>query len=116
MHVLHLAWEYPPHIVGGLGRHVAELLPALASEGVRVSVVAPRLRDGAASETADGIIVRRTAVPSAPGADYPTFVSQAVPALIEAARALQAEHGRFDLVHAHDWLSAEVAIALKHEW
>ncbi len=115
-HVLQIAWEYPPHIVGGLGRHVAELLPALASQGVRVSVVAPRLRDGAHSEVVDGVVVRRVELPSAPGADYPTFVSQAAPALQEAARALQAEHGRFDLIHAHDWLATEAAIGLKHEW
>ena len=30
MRVLMLSWEYPPHIVGGLGKHVAELAPALA--------------------------------------------------------------------------------------
>ena len=29
-----LSWEYPPHIVGGLGRHVADLLPSLAAQGV----------------------------------------------------------------------------------
>jgi glycogen(starch) synthase len=115
-HVLQIAWEYPPHIVGGLGRHVAELLPALAGQGVRVSVIAPRLRDGPPSEIVDGVAVRRVAVPSAPGADYPTFVAQAAPALQQAARELQAEHGRFDLIHAHDWLATEAAIGLKHEW
>ena len=48
-----LSWEYPPHIEGGLGRHVAELAPALVQQGVEVHVVTPAdgpisytLRDG----------------------------------------------------------------------
>ncbi|GAB4428054.1 MAG: glycosyltransferase family 4 protein [Chloroflexi bacterium OHK40] len=116
MHVLQIAWEYPPYIVGGLGRHVAELLPALASQGVRVSAVAPRLRDGPHRETSDGVVVRRVDVPGVPGTDYPAFVAHAGEGLIKAAHELQAIHGRFDLVHAHDWLAAEVGIALKHAW
>jgi glycogen synthase len=116
MHVLQIAWEYPPHIVGGLGRHVAELLPALAGQGMRVGVVAPRLRDGSPAEVVDGVEVRRVTVPGTPGGDYPGFVAQAMPALVQAARSLQAEHGRFDLIHAHDWLATEVAIHLKHLW
>ena len=31
MRVLMLSWEWPPNMVGGLGKHVAELLPALAT-------------------------------------------------------------------------------------
>ena len=29
MRVLMFSWEFPPHVVGGLGKHVAELAPAL---------------------------------------------------------------------------------------
>jgi glycosyltransferase involved in cell wall biosynthesis len=116
MHVLHIAWEYPPHIVGGLGRHVAELLPALAGQGVRVSVIAPRLRDGPTVEVADGVSIRRVPVPGAGWGDYPGFVAHAAPALAQAADDLQAREGRFDLIHAHDWLAADVAIGLKHRW
>lgn len=116
MHVLQIAWEYPPHIVGGLGRHVAELLPALAGQGARVAVVTPRLRDGPREETIDGVLVRRVDVPDAPWADYPSFVAQTTQALQEAAVELQARTGRFDLVHAHDWLATETAVALKHRW
>lgn len=116
MHVLQIAWEYPPHIVGGLGRHVTELLPALSDQGVRVSVVAPRLRDGAYVEQFDGIDIRRVAVSERPWADYPSFVAEANRTLTQAATALYDELGPFDLIHAHDWLTAETAIALKHQW
>ncbi|MFV9503825.1 MAG: glycosyltransferase family 4 protein [Oscillochloridaceae bacterium umkhey_bin13] len=116
MHVLHIAWEYPPHIVGGLGRHVAELLPALAGQGVRAAVLTPRLRDGPYAEMIDGVAVRRVDVPDLAWADYPSFVAQTSQALIAAAVELQAEQGRFDLIHAHDWLATETANALKHLW
>lgn len=116
MHVLQIAWEYPPHIVGGLGRHVAELLPALAGQGVRLGVIAPRLREGLLDEVVDGVVVRRVPIPGTPGGDYPAFVAQAAPLLVQAARNLQAELGRFDLIHAHDWLAADAAVLLKHHW
>lgn len=116
MHVLQIAWEYPPHIVGGLGRHVAELLPALASQGLQVVVVTPRLRDGLHEEQLDGVTVRRVDVPESPWSDYPSFVAQTSQALQDAAIDLQARQGRFDLIHAHDWLATEPAVALKHRW
>jgi glycosyltransferase involved in cell wall biosynthesis len=116
MHVLQIAWEYPPYIVGGLGRHIAELLPALAGEDLRIAVVAPRLHGGALEEVVDGVIVRRVPVPEPRNGDYPASVAAATQALLVAAHALEAAYGRFDLIHAHDWLAAEVAVALKHEW
>lgn len=116
MHVLQIAWEYPPYIVGGLGRHVAELLPALAQQGVRLSVVAPRLREGDHAEQSDGVVVRRAEAPDMPWADFPSFVAQTNRALEQAAIALHDEHGPFDLIHAHDWLATDVATALKHRW
>ncbi|PDW01769.1 glycosyltransferase family 4 protein [Candidatus Viridilinea mediisalina] len=116
MHVLQIAWEYPPHIVGGLGRHVAELVPALVEHDVRVSVVAPRLREGAFAEGGDGIEVRRVSVPEMPWADYPSFVTASNRVLAQAAMALRDEVGPFDLIHAHDWLATETAASLKHHW
>ena len=29
MRILVIAWEYPPYVVGGLGKHVSELVPML---------------------------------------------------------------------------------------
>lgn len=116
MQVLHLTWEYPPYIVGGLGRHVAELLPALASQGVSVAALAPRLRDGPTAETTDGVTVRRVDLPEIPRADYPTFVAASSRHLEQAALELREQVGPFDLIHAHDWLATEVATTLKHRW
>ncbi len=43
MRVLMFSWEYPPHLVGGLGKHVMELAPALSAAGVALSEM-PRAR------------------------------------------------------------------------
>ncbi|HEV7707357.1 MAG TPA: glycogen/starch synthase, partial [Asanoa sp.] len=37
--VLMLSWEYPPVVVGGLGRHVHSLATSLAAAGHEVTVV-----------------------------------------------------------------------------
>ncbi|WP_344750392.1 glycogen/starch synthase, partial [Micromonospora olivasterospora] len=37
--VLMLSWEYPPVLVGGLGRHVHALSVALAATGHHVTVI-----------------------------------------------------------------------------
>lgn len=117
MRVLQLSWEYPPHVVGGLGRHVAELLPALASVGVQVSLVTPRLRNGSARErSSSGVQILRVEPPRMDRYDYPSFVSETGARLLQTAQELRAEVGHFDLIHAHDWLVAEAAIQLKHQW
>ena len=55
MRILVLAWEYPPYLVGGLGKHVAGLIPALAElhqrQGdLRVDVLTTRYAGGAPVE------------------------------------------------------------------
>ncbi|HET9563112.1 MAG TPA: glycogen/starch synthase, partial [Mycobacterium sp.] len=42
MKVLMVSWEYPPVVVGGLGRHVYQLATALAAAGHEVVVLSRR--------------------------------------------------------------------------
>jgi glycosyltransferase involved in cell wall biosynthesis len=100
-----------------MGRHVAELAPALAGAGVRVSVITPKLHGGPAEEVlAPGLHVYRVPITPALGADYPHYVAHASRDLERAAEGLRKSLGRFDLIHAHDWLTAEAAGRLKHLW
>ncbi len=117
MRVLTLTWEYPPHIVGGLGRHVAELAPALAARGVDVTVLTPRFDGGAAdSIEAPGLRVVRVDMPPTLQSLQPDTVSQGNQWLLQRARELVGPSAEFDLIHAHDWLTAHVSLALKHAW
>ncbi len=117
MCVLMVSWEYPPHIVGGLGTHVADLSPALVAEGQRVYILTPMLRGGEPSEiTADGVHVVRVAVPPQDHHSFTAFVALANQQIEQAAVRLAQEVGGFDLIHTHDWLTATSAIALKQRW
>jgi glycosyltransferase involved in cell wall biosynthesis len=117
MRVLMLSWEYPPHVVGGLGRHVLELAPALADEGVSVSIVTPQLRAGPSHElTARGVSIVRVAMPQSDGASFVGYARIANAALEQAAHDLQRTNGAFTLIHAHDWLVASAGVSLKHAW
>ncbi len=112
MRVLMLSWEYPPHIVGGLGRHVLELAPALASRGVEVHVVTPRWAGGECLEQGTGLTVHRVDPPVEPIIDAHTTAWQTNTRL-ELTAADLCREGPFDLIHNHDWLTAFAAAALK---
>ncbi|HEX4251829.1 MAG TPA: glycosyltransferase family 4 protein [Pseudonocardia sp.] len=120
MRVLLVSWEYPPVVVGGLGRHVHALARRLAAAGHEVRVLSRQPAGTDASthpteeEQVDGVCVLRAAED---------------PAHLEFERDLVAwtlgmNHGmlraaprwlggwRPDVVHAHDWLVAHAAIGL----
>jgi glycogen(starch) synthase len=42
MKILRVSWEYPPVVIGGLGRHVHHLATALAADGHDVVVLSRR--------------------------------------------------------------------------
>jgi glycogen(starch) synthase len=115
MRVLMLSWEYPPNIVGGLGRHVAELSPALAQQRVEVHLVTPTpMKENASSAVEDGVIVHRVFTPAIN--TKASIYDQAVEtnkALQDYAAQLREE---FDLIHVHDWLTSFAGIALQRAW
>src|SRR5690242_13917462 len=59
LRILMLSWEYPPVLVGGLGRHVHALATALAAAGHRVTVVTRHGPDSPLDERRDGVRVVR---------------------------------------------------------
>ncbi len=112
-----LSWEYPPYMVGGLGKHVSELVPALAAAGVEVHVVVPQLRGGASVEQISPCAtVHRVAVPEAvhTGNHDVAAAQMANSCLERKALELHLLLGGFDLIHAHEWSVAYSAVALKY--
>jgi len=116
MRVLMFSWEYPPHVIGGLGKHVMELTPALARQGVEVHLVTPAWAGGEPRETLGGMTVHRVPPPSQPNDNVHTTAWQTNVKLERYAEELWAEVGGFDLIHAHDWLVAFAGCALKHNF
>jgi glycogen(starch) synthase len=116
MRVLMLSWEYPPVMVGGLGRHVHALATSLAAGGHEVTVVT-RHADGAPlEEYTDGVrIVRAPEDP--PLFPYATDTllawTMAFNHSLTRAGLHAAATGSYDVIHAHDWLVAHTAVTLK---
>ena len=105
-------------MIGGLGKHVGDLVPALAHEDVEVHVVTPNLADAASEEViAVGATVHRVPVsPATTDHSGIAFVRAVNEQLAQAAAALHSLYGPFDLVHSHDWLTSFGGIALKHRF
>jgi glycogen synthase len=110
-----LSWEYPPLVVGGLGRHVEALARELAAQGHDVRVVTRGDAASGHSESRDGVRIHWSAAdPLAIDFTTETLLawSQAAEhALLRAALPL-VRRWCPDVVHAHDWLVAQSAITL----
>lgn len=113
--VLMLSWEYPPLLVGGLGRHVEALATALAAAGHDVCVVTRGSSDEVVDEQRSGVRVVRSAVdPLAIDFTTESLLAWALAfehSLLRAALPLLRDW-RPDVVHAHDWLVAQAATTL----
>jgi len=117
MRVLMLSWEYPPYVVGGLGKHVAELVPALAQQDIEVHLITPRWTGEDSTEKHDNLHIHRVDPPPlTDGLDYHTLAWQANRNMEGEATRLLAKSGSFQIIHAHDWLTAFSASALKHSF
>ncbi len=113
--VLMLSWEYPPLVVGGLGRHVEALAGELVRAGHRVQVVTRGKNAEMTDETVDGVNIRRSALDPL-AIDFTTesllaWSQAAEHSLLRAALPLL-PHFRPHIVHAHDWLVAQSAVTL----
>jgi glycogen synthase len=129
MRVLIVSWEYPPVVVGGLGRHVHHLATELAGQGHEIVVLTrrPTGTDALSHPTTDTTVdqVRIVAVAEDPvefdfGRDMMAWTLAMGHSFVRAGlRVLAGERhspdgGGWepDVVHAHDWLVAHPAIAL----
>jgi glycogen(starch) synthase len=116
MRVLMLSWEYPPRVVGGLGRHVAALARTLAAQGHEVHVVTRDHPDSPApaEEWLEGVHVVRVgeAPPVIPFTDLVPWVL-AFNNRVQTAAARLVQRYDIDVVHAHDWLVAYAAAGIK---
>lgn len=124
MRVLMVSWEYPPVVVGGLGRHVYHLATALAAAGHEVVVLSrqPTGTDPSTHPSTDEVSegVRVVAAAQDPhefefGPDMMAWTLAMGHSMIRAGLAIKEPDGtpwRPEVVHAHDWLVAHPAIAL----
>ncbi|MDT5017900.1 MAG: glycogen synthase, partial [Mycobacterium sp.] len=119
-----VSWEYPPVVIGGLGRHVHHLATALVATGHDVVVLSrrPSSTDPSTHPTTDEMAdgVRVVAAAQDPhefdfGSDMMAWTLAMGHSMVRAGLGLRTKRNRPwqpDVVHAHDWLVAHPAIAL----
>ncbi|MBF7081907.1 glycosyltransferase family 4 protein [Desulfallas sp. Bu1-1] len=116
MRVAMLSWEFPPKSVGGLAQHVYDLTRALSAMGVEIHLFTMGDPNIPEFERVNGVNVHRVIPYSVSSPDFTTWVAQFNVALLERAISIFGENDRFQIIHAHDWLVAYTARALKHAY
>lgn len=110
MRVLQVAWEYPPRLFGGLGRHVEGLSAALAAGGVDVTVLTPAWAE-AEPPAASGVRVLRAAAPPEPLPDD-RWLAEVLDANVAMAERALTSGVAVDVLHVHDWMAGHAARVL----
>lgn len=117
MRVLMICWEYPPYVAGGMGRHVAGLVPALSQvvlngEPLIIDVITPRYAGGEVIESIHPcIMIYRVEMPLIKYKLYESVLANNE-LLIDCANTLFNKY-KYDLIHIHDWLTGKAGLTLK---
>lgn len=122
MRLLFISWEYPPNVVGGIGKHVSELvqaflaLPDEVTTPFHLDLVTPHSGNAPLVEALSrSVTVHRVETPMVNPLDLFNSVVDNNRYLVSKARALHDEVP-YSLIHVHDWLTASAGIELKHAW
>ncbi len=110
-----LSWEYPPRLVGGISRHVQELSRAIVRRNVDVHVITAPHPGAPAFEVDEGVNIHRVDV-DLDTTDFAAWVHRlntAMETCVDRLIQLNKPIRERTLIHAHDWLTAFSAKALK---
>lgn len=116
MKILMLTWEYPPRIVGGIARVVHDLSHRLIKDGHEVTVVTYKEGDLPEYENDKGVEVYRVENFMIHPTNFIEWVLQLNFNMAAKATELMNKNGKFDVIHAHDWLTASSAKMLKQSF
>ncbi len=116
MKILMLTWEYPPRIVGGIARVVHDLSKRLIKDGHDVTVVTYRDGDTPYFENDKGVKVYRVDNYMIRPNNFIDWIMQLNFNMIAKSSEIIEKEGKFDVIHAHDWLVANAAKVLKHAY
>lgn len=116
MKILMLTWEYPPRIVGGIARVVNDLSKRLIKDGHEVTVVTYREGNAPYFEDDKGVKVYRIDNYMINPNNFIDWIMQMNFNMVAKASEIMASQGKFDVIHAHDWLVAYAAKTLKNSY
>ncbi len=116
MKILMLTWEYPPRIVGGIAKVVYDLSRRLIKDGHEVTVVTYKEGNCPYYENDKGVEVYRVDNYMINPINFIDWIMQLNFNLVSKASEIINKNGKFDVIHAHDWLVASAAKTLKSSY
>ena len=117
MKILMLTWEYPPRIVGGIARVVYDLSRRLIKDGHDVTVITYKDGDNVPEyENDKGVNVYRVNNFMIQPNNFIDWIMQLNFNMISKATEIINKEGKFDVIHAHDWLVTYAAKTLKNSY
>ncbi|MGN1301042.1 MAG: glycosyltransferase family 4 protein [Clostridia bacterium] len=116
MKILMLTWEYPPRIVGGIARVVNDLSKRLIKDGHDVYVITYKEGNVPYYENDKGVHVYRVDNYMINANNFIDWTMQLNFNMISKAAEIINKEGKFDVIHAHDWLVAYAAKTLKESF
>jgi glycosyltransferase involved in cell wall biosynthesis len=124
MRIAMIGWEYPPFKAGGLATHCYGLTRSLADKNVKVYFFMPKTKHKSISDKANLVIkeVGETEIfpydrpeDKALAGNFFEAVHRYNQLVVAKVKAVAKAEGKFDFIHAHDWLTMEAAAILKEE-
>jgi glycosyltransferase involved in cell wall biosynthesis len=125
MRIAMIGWEYPPFKAGGLATHCYGLTRSLADKkNVKVYFFMPKTKYTANSDQSNLVIkeVGETEIfpydrpeNKALAGNFFEAVHRYNQLVVAKVKAVAKVEGKFDFIHAHDWLTMEAATILKEE-
>jgi glycosyltransferase involved in cell wall biosynthesis len=124
MRIAMIGWEYPPFKAGGLATHCYGLTRSLADKNVKVYFFMPKTKHTSTSDQPNLVIkeVGETEIfpydrpeDKALAGNFFEAVHRYNQVVVAKVKAVAKAEGKFDLIHAHDWLTMEAATILKEE-
>ena len=117
MKILMLTWEYPPRVVGGISKVVYDLSYKMVKEGNEVTVVTYKEGDNVKYyENDKGVEVYRVDNYMIRPNNFIDWIMQLNFNMITKANEIINKNGKFDVIHAHDWLVAYSAKSIKESY
>lgn len=126
MRVAMLGWEFPPFVSGGLGTHCFELTRQLCKKGAEIDFFMPisgvqvqpqfpglRIIEVAKTELRPYLSFSKSGQKASYGENLMKAVNEYWDRCVEAVGRESSQGRRYDVLHAHDWLTARAAVQLK---
>jgi len=112
MRIAILSWESMHSIaVGGVASHVTELATTLAQKGHHVHIFTRRAPKQSSHDRIEGVHYHRCSY--TPHHDFVDDINSMCRSFVDRVFEVEDFIGNFDVIHAHDWLSANAMIWIK---